>query len=136
VAAFKEPPSWRVFVPPAIDRAILSAARRHLTKPERAGFGFFRSWLAWPTVVTACVIVAGICYLFLNPPGTERSITSEDINHDGLVDILDAFQLARDVRSETKLSPTLDLNRDGVVDGRDVEFIASNAVKLEKGGRS
>ncbi len=135
VAALKEPPSRRVFVPPAVDRTILAAAQRHLNKPETAGFGFFRSWLVWPTVATACLALAGVIY-FLNQPEAPARFAREDLNHDGRVDILDAFQLARDVRSGTKLPANLDLNGDGVVDSRDARFIASDAVKLEKGGRS
>ena len=58
----------------------------------------------------------------------------EDINHDGRVDILDAFQLARELESGAK--PAADLNGDGVVDQRDADLIAARAVRLEKGGRS
>jgi Dockerin type I domain len=136
VAALKEPPSRRVCVPPTMDAAIIGAARRHLTNPERAGFNLFRSWLVWPGLATACVIMAAMLYFFLNPLRTGRSIANEDVNHDGKVDILDAFQLARDVRNGARLPSNLDLNHDGVVDKRDAEFIASDAVKLEKGRRS
>jgi hypothetical protein len=58
----------------------------------------------------------------------------EDLNHDGRVDILDAFQLARELRAGKK--PAVDLNGDGVVDERDADVIATRAVSLEKGGRS
>ena len=136
VAALKEPPSRRVFVPPTVDEAILGVARRHLTRSGRAGFSFFRSWLVWPTVATACIALVGIIYFVTKPGRSPAEFAREDLNEDGRVDILDAFQLAREVRSGTELSANLDLNHDGVVDGHDAEFIASNAVKLEKGGRS
>jgi hypothetical protein len=136
VAALKEPPSRRVFVPPAIDQAILTAAQRHLARPEGAGFNFFRSWLVWPAVATACIALLGLICLVSKPGGSSARFAREDLNHDGRVDILDAFQLAREVRSGTTLPSDLDLNRDGVVDGRDASLIANDAVKLEKGGRS
>jgi len=60
----------------------------------------------------------------------------EDINRDGTVDILDAFALARQLKTRTISNPTLDLNRDGIVDERDMQIIAAEAVKLAKGGRS
>lgn len=136
VAALKEPPSRRVFVPPAMDEAVLVAARRYLAKPAWAPFSFLRSWLVWPTVATACIALVGFIY-FVTKQGEEAtSFAREDLNHDGRVDILDAFQLAREVRSGTTLPSNRDLNHDGVVDGRDADLIASDAVKLEKGGRS
>ncbi|MCL4785299.1 MAG: hypothetical protein KJ070_00695 [Verrucomicrobia bacterium] len=52
------------------------------------------------------------------------------------MDILDAFLLARHLQSGDKPELNLDLNGDGVVDHRDAETIAAEAVKLEKGGRS
>jgi len=135
-AALKEPPSRRVFVPPAIDQAILITARRQLAKPERAGFGFIRSWFAWPAVATACLALAGIIYFATKPVRQEITFAREDLNQDGRVDILDALQLAREARAGSKPSSALDLDGDGVVDRRDAEIIATHAVKLEKGGRS
>jgi len=136
VAALKEPPSRRVFVPPAVDRAIIGAAQRHLAKPERAGFNFFRSWLVWSAVATACIVLFGLIYFVSQPGDSSATFAREDLNRDGRVDILDAFQLAREVRSGTKLPNDLDLNHDGLVDGRDAAFIANDVVKLEKGKRS
>jgi len=52
------------------------------------------------------------------------------------VDIFDAFSLARQLERGQKLDPRWDFNGDGVVDRRDVEAMARQAVKLEKGGRS
>ena len=60
----------------------------------------------------------------------------EDLNRDGRVDILDAFQLARQLQSGNDPGAGSDLNSDGEVDRRDVEIIAAQAVRLEKGGRS
>ena len=135
-AALKELPVRRVFVPPAIDETVLRTARRHLTKPHRSGFNVFRVWLSWPVWAAACLALVGLVWFFTKPSGVVPKFAREDINHDGQVDILDAFQLARKLQSGGKSAPGLDLNGDGVVDWRDVEIVAAHAVKLEKGGRS
>ena len=59
-----------------------------------------------------------------------------DLNHDGQVDILDAFALARQLKESAQSNLQLDMNGDGVVDERDVATLAARAVSLGKGGRS
>jgi hypothetical protein len=63
------------------------------------------------------------------PPTT--ALAAEDINHDGQVDILDAFALARQIEAGSPTAANLDLNRDGVVNRRDVELVAARAVRLQ-----
>jgi len=149
VAALKEPPARRVFVPPSVDAAILRAAREHLTHTisslspsdaERAGVrGLFarllKPWILWPTVATACLVLACLAFFFASR-SSQPQLAREDLNHDGRVDILDAFQLARETQSSAKPNAASDLNHDGLVDRRDAELIATHAVKLEKGGKS
>ena len=62
--------------------------------------------------------------------------TREDVNHDGQVDILDAFALARQLNERASVPSPVDLNGDGVVDDRDVELITAHAVSLGGGGKS
>ena len=133
VAALKEPLSRRVFVPPVVDEAVLGAARRQFARPQRPGSGPFRFWFLWPALVTACFILVGLLQFQFRP---KPQFAREDLNHDGRVDILDAFQLARELQAGRKPAPGMDLNGDGVVDQRDVETIAVHAVSLKKGGRS
>jgi hypothetical protein len=134
LAALKQLPRERIFVPPAIDGVVLETARRQF--PRSAGErNFFRSWMIWPVFATACAIVVATVYV-LTPRDHGKTLYSrEDLNHDGRVDILDAFALARQVR-DGKTAANLDFNGDGVVDRRDAEIIAAHAVKLEKGNRS
>jgi hypothetical protein len=135
VAALQEPPPRRVFVPPTVYDAVLAAARRQFAKPPRFGFGVLRSWLLWPAAATACIAVIGVGLFLARQTGRTPEFAREDINHDGQVDILDAFALARAVREGGQ--PVLpDLDGDGAVDRRDADQIATQAVKLEKGGRS
>jgi len=144
VAALKEPPARRVFVPPSSDATILRVARQHfahatssLSPPNgaRGVFTYFlKPWILWPTVATACIALAGLVYFASRP--SEPQFAREDLNRDGRVDILDAFQLAREIQSSAKLKAGSDLNNDGLVNRRDAELIATHAVKLEKGGKS
>jgi hypothetical protein len=135
-AALKELSARRVFVPPTVDDAVLKAARRHLAQPPRAGFGWFRSRLVWPAMATACLLLIGLFFIFTKQSDKTSGFAREDLNHDGRVDILDAFQLVREMQTGVKPAPGLDLNGDGVVDQRDAALLAAHAVKLEKGGRS
>ena len=133
VAALKDPLPRRVFVPPAVDQAILRASRKHLetappSRPQR-----LRAWFFWPAMAAACLALIAVVHFFEKSSG-KTEFAREDINHDGRVDILDAFQFARELQSGVK--DAADLNGDGVADQRDVDLIAARAVKLEKGGRS
>lgn len=137
VSAFKRCQPARLFVPPVIDEAVLGAARRRLEKRAPARFRVFRSWKFWPAFATACLLLAALGYFVAKHallPFGESSFAREDVNHDRHVDILDAFQLARQSHSGTASDRRLDLNGDGVVDGRDAEVVAAQAVKLQKGG--
>ena len=135
VAALKELPARRVFVPPTVDEAVLRAARRQLAPRLRPGFGWLRFRFAWPAIAAACLALIGIIYFF-SKTGSDAELAREDLNHDGRVDILDAFQLARELRSGEKAPAGRDVNGDGVVDERDAALIAVHAVKLGKGTRS
>jgi len=134
VAALKEPPARRAFVPPSVDAAILRAAQQHFAKPQPRFARALRSWLLWPTVATACLALAGLAYFASH--SSQPQLAREDVNRDGEVDILDAFQLAREAQSGAKPTTESDLNHDGLVDRRDAELIAIHAVKLAKGRKS
>jgi hypothetical protein len=147
VTALKEPSARRVFVPPSTDAAVIRAARQYIARSPtslspsagaRAGvrrifMRLLRPWLLWPTVATACLALAGLAYFTSRSP--HQSFAREDLNRDGRVDILDAFQLAREIQSGANSTPPADLNNDGIVDRRDAELIATQVVKLEKGGQ-
>jgi len=128
VSALKEISHRDVFIPPHVDRTILKAVQERLSPRAKLRFGNFRHWMLWQALAAACVFVACIAWLLTTRPHYAR----EDLNHDGKVDILDAFALARQVNSSAPLSTTSDINGDGVVDGRDVALIAAHAVQLKK----
>jgi len=127
VAALKEGAQRKIFIPPTVDDAILRAARTQLCSAAKPAVARWPHWLLWPALAGACAIIALVARM-LAPAQFAR----EDLNHDGKVDILDSFVLAREVNSGGSLPAYLDVNGDGVVDQRDVNAIASQAVALGK----
>ncbi|QOV88910.1 dockerin type I domain-containing protein [Humisphaera borealis] len=66
------------------------------------------------------------------PTVVDASFLRQDIDRSGRVDILDAFTVARGVKTG-KTAASWDANGDGVIDQRDVDQIAAIAVRV-KGG--
>ncbi len=125
-----------IFIPRATDEAILSAARRHLFESQKPAYRswFIKPWIAATAALALLVVV--VFYLQRKPaPAPGSNFAREDVNHDGQVDILDAFALARQLTPGAKANLQPDLNGDGVIDERDVALVAARAVSLEKGGR-
>ncbi len=139
VAALQKSRQRPMFIPQTTDERILRAAREHLQKPERPRLIWLRL-IGWGTAVAAIALLAFLAsQLWRRPPVSQVSQASnlrEDINHDGRVDILDAFSLARQLKAGTQPTPLLDVNGDGKVDERDVATLAAKAVELPKGGPS
>jgi hypothetical protein len=134
IEALRRASSERIFVPPAIDETMFKAAERHLSPSGRKQV---RKVWWWTSLATASALVAALAlvtYQWQLSPSSRFSL--EDVNHDGQIDILDAFALARQVRDGISAEKRLDVNGDGVVDEKDAATIAAHAVKLERGGRS
>jgi len=125
-----------IFVPPTVDEAILRAAQRQLTRRKLPGFKWL-PMIRWG-LAAALVLALAIMPRVLRKPisaGNGAEVRA-DLNHDGQVDILDAFALARRIKAGTEITPQWDINGDGVVDERDVAMLAARAVSLGKGGGS
>jgi len=138
VAALKRLPQEPVFIPPTLDEAVLRAARRHLEKPRPERVAWLR-WMPWAAAAAALVLLAALPQLLNRHrarPAGYSALAGGDLNHDGRMDILDAFALARELRQGGPGNPQGDVNSDGVIDERDVGVIAERAVKLEQGGQS
>ena len=137
VAELKRLPQRLIFIPRTLDEGILAAARCHLARRQGPKWKLFFPWIA---TAAALVLLVAIIQQFHQQSGsTGRAggrFALEDVNHDGRVDILDAFALARQLKAGGAPNLQLDLNHDGVVDERDVATLASRAVQLPKGGRS
>lgn len=139
VVALSRLPKEPVFIPPTADEAILRASREHLEKPSEPRVRWFRlmPWLA--TAAAAILLLAAIPQFFRKPapePGRIAAFARGDINHDGRLDILDAFALASRLKQGGPMNLQLDVNADGVVNERDLTALAARAVKLEQGDHS
>lgn len=130
--AFSQPPQP---VPAEIDRAVLDRAHQHLIRPQRR-----RPVLRW--VASAAAVAAVIILVFslnltrkahLSADRSARAEAQADIDHNGRVDILDAFTLARHIESASRPELKLDINGDGLVNRDDVDLVAFAAVRLDKG---
>ena len=136
IVALKETSRRGIFVPPYVDNAVLKAAHKHLAGSKVSRRRLLRYLRLWPAIaVSAVVIICINLSLFkmtLSHHELEVGYAREDLNHDGKVDILDSFALARELKSNKRLPATYDVNGDGVVDQRDVLLIATHAVQLNK----
>ncbi len=121
-----------VFIPPAVDEAVLAKAGPRLARIRAQHLQ--RRQAHWLALAACLALVAMLAYWVPNLSHSKH-FAREDLNHDRRVDILDAFQLARELRDGTT-RPAEDFDGDGKVDAADVEFLAKRAVSLEKGGRS
>jgi len=130
-----EPPGA---VPARVDKIILDQARRRLAKPRRL---IIRLRWAAGIAATAAVVTIGVI-LYQGPNHQSLIINHQsvaegraDVDGNGRVDILDAFQLARRVEARGPVAPQWDLNGDGRVDKDDVDLVARAAVRLGAGFR-
>jgi hypothetical protein len=70
-----------------------------------------------------------------SPASHPQLAQAADVNHDGRVDILDAYTVARHIARNEPLDHAWDINGDGVVDQKDVDLIANLAVQVSGEGR-
>jgi Dockerin type I domain len=121
----------RLIIPRGVDETILSQAWAHLKEqPERRQLVRFPRWLAAAAVA---MLAAGLVFLLTRHGGVRPTLAREDIDRNGQVDILDAFALARKLQLGATSDSALDVNGDGIIDQRDIDWIAARAVKLHKG---
>ena len=132
-------------VPSNIDHSILADARRHFEQHGPAALRPTRwrrvSTWQW-TAIGSTVAAACVLFFAMKPqqPQLENSLASQsiaesadaklasDVDLNGRVDILDAFAMAREIRSGR--GGFRDMNRDGLFDQMDVDLVAQEAVKL------
>jgi hypothetical protein len=130
-------------VPDEVDQAVMASARRRLRTMNRRRLMF--------RLVTPIAAAAGVALAFIlynsdsnigvhgeDParaaPRPQTYALREDFDGNGQVDILDAFALARRLKSSvstTTVGRQWDINGDGEVNKRDVDFIAATAVRLD-----
>jgi len=126
-------------VPAGIDRAILARAGRRFVR-RRPRFRIIRL-AAWAGSIAAAAAIFLIVSLDRPEKAVSPSVTrsvaglvqASDIDRNGRVDILDAFKLARQIESTKEPEIQWDINRDGMVNRDDVDYVAFAAVRLDKG---
>jgi hypothetical protein len=111
-------------VPAELDRAVIDRTYRHLLTRQRRWYRAIR-WAG--SVAAAAAIIIFACVFF----NLDHSTNGADIDHNGRVDILDAFKLARQIESSNVQNKKLDFNGDGVVNQEDVDVVALAAVHLD-----
>ena len=121
-------------VPPEIDRRILATGRERFARPRSRLLV-----LRWSTVAAAavCLLVAFLVSMqgkrtTPTPPALVGLAAKEDFDRNGQVDILDAFALARRIKASDEYKGEWDINRDGLVNQKDVDMIAMAAVSLKR----
>lgn len=137
-------------VPPEVDRAVMDRANQHfadqkfdIDKQQR-----FRWASLWKVAAAAAVIIFAFSLDLTKKPGVRESkvfystskVLNTDIDLNGRVDILDAFLLAKQIEFAEQTEKDLslrkqgwDVNKDGLVNDRDVDTVAYAAVRLDKG---
>lgn len=134
-------------VPPEVDRAITDQVHRRLIRRHRP-LRLFR-WAASVAAAAAVIIFVFMLESTIKEPSPTfdrsmqerdrilsragRVVIQADIDHNGRVDILDAFKLARHIKSADRPDIKLDINGDGLVNRSDVDSVAFAAVRLDKG---
>jgi hypothetical protein len=127
-------------VPAEIDEAILAEARRSFAARRRRWAVIQRigAGLAAAAVLAIAIRVFHPGSTSTSParsPQRSQLAQAADVNHDGRVDILDAYVVARHIARHEPLDSAWDVNGDGVVDQRDVDLIAHMAVQTTGGNR-
>ena len=113
-------------VPTEVDTAILNDARSGFHRRRR--FALAARWVGAAGAAAAAVIVVAV-NLRSNRPAAPA--VAGDVDRNGTVNILDAFALAKKVqRPRAAVAAWEDVNRDGVLDQRDVDQVAQQAVRL------
>ena len=127
-------------VPAELDAAILTDAKRSFARRRRAWMVIGRLTVG----VAAAALLAIAVRVFMPAPSSHPATAMvqpaklyqlADVNHDGRVDILDAYFVARKIARHEPLDPAWDINGDGVVDQKDVDLIATLAVSADREAR-
>lgn len=136
IHAFRQLRPRSIPVPRSVDDAVLDGARRALNQPARESAAFrwwaVQNWPNWARIPG--LAVAGVLVAFLTSLIVPSRFAREDVNRDSIVNILDAFQLARELRSGVPLPSRFDFNGDGIVNRGDADAVAAKAVRLERSG--
>ena len=131
-----------LFATPAVsrftDERILAAARQESVRRNRMRWTIryaIGSVAAAAAVILIAIKTTQVTHRDQASFEAHRAVaSSEDVNRDGKLDILDAYFMARKVAGNEPLSKEWDFNKDGTIDNKDVDVVAFSAVKIKPGG--
>jgi len=120
-------------VPEAVDRAVLAEFKLRMgPRPYRRVL--HRTVAAVAAIVLLCAVLSVLMRVrqpaLDQPVVTDMYTVSMDLDHNGQVNVLDAFMLARDLKDRLEINAQWDVNNDGAVDQADVDYIAQAAVRI------
>ncbi|MFM7055584.1 MAG: dockerin type I domain-containing protein [Planctomycetota bacterium] len=127
-----------VSVPSAIDDAILTDARRHLTITRPGTTRTRWKILRIASLTSALAAAAVVLMIRVRPPNPEldnqrpvaaSQTLSGDVDGNGRIDIVDAFTLARQLQQKVSVV-AVDADGDGRTTQADVDALAQRAVML------
>lgn len=131
--AMEELKREQVLVTAEVDQAILEHSREHLrgvAARKQRSFGVTQ----WLKLAAAFATAGFLVWAFFTPLTKPQKTLTADVDRNGRVDIVDAFELARWVKTGNPRRFDFDFNEDGKIDERDVDAIAGVAVQLNQGG--
>jgi hypothetical protein len=121
-------------VPDSIDRTILSRLPAPSRRPYR-----IRVYRALAALAALIGIVIGLLVfrqgetnISTHEQARISTVARTDIDQNGTVNILDAFCLAKHIKSQQPTRPTWDLNTDGRINQADVDLVANTAVRIHR----
>ena len=122
-------------IPAEVDRSVMGRAHRRFVRRP----GLRKLVLRLSGVAAAAAVI--IFFFTFNLRETsfpvisslDTAVQQDDFDHNGQVNILDAFKLARYIESAKQPEIKWDINGDGLVNRGDVDSIALAAVRLNKG---
>ena len=121
-AAHESPP-----VPAELSAHLLASAKASYAIRLRR-----RRMIRWSALVGSAAAIIVLSILLLLPSHSSRQHLAQigDVNRDGRVDILDAYVVAKAISTGAKLDPAWDVNHDGIVNQKDVDWIGAAAVNV------
>ncbi|MEX2215787.1 MAG: dockerin type I repeat-containing protein [Phycisphaeraceae bacterium] len=139
-----------VTVSRSVDDAVKAAARRAFAEPvtepagtRRIGVLYRIAGVFAAAAAIALVLILSGVFTSSNespddrlanerPQATMHSALAADVNSDGRVNIIDAYLLQRRIERNQALDSQWDLDGNGAVDRRDVQAIATAAVRIQR----
>lgn len=119
-------------IPDSVDRAIL--AQVTLPRQRPSTMRIYRSMAAAAALIGIAVglWVFRQANMGMRPDDQPvmNTLARTDIDQNGTVNILDAYSLARRIKSREPTRPAWDLNTDGKINQADVDLVAYAAVRL------